>query len=331
MVAMARAGPGGSQRRNDGCVEMPQQVWRGSISFGLVNIGVKAFSATRDQKVHFHQIDRNSGSRIGYDKVAKSTGEKVASADITLGYEVDSGRYVTFDPEEIAALRPRATKMVEISDFVDLESIDPIFYEKTYWLVPTDEGAEKAYGLLATAMEEQQRVGIGMVVMRNKQHLAAIRPLDGALAMSTMRFSDEVVERDTLPGIPDEVSPSAKELELATEIITSLASEWDPERYHDSYTAELRSLIEQKAAGDDITEEAVGDDAPDAAVVDLMAALEASVRAAKGSRASSDDAGDDEDGDDADGDDAAVDSAAPPAKKAAKKAAAKKRAPKKSA
>ena len=260
---------------------MPQQVWRGSISFGLVNIGVKAFSATRDQKVHFHQIDRNTGSRIGYDKVAKSTGEKVASSDISLGYEIDSGRYVTFDPEEIAAMRPRATKMVEISDFVDLESIDPIFYEKTYWLVPTDEGAEKAYALLATAMEDQQRVGIGMVVMRNKQHLAAIRPLDGALAMSTMRFADEVVDRETLPGIPDEVSPSAKELELATEIITSLATEWDPEQYHDSYTAELRALIEQKAAGDEITEEAGAEEAPDAAVVDLMAALQASVKAAK--------------------------------------------------
>ncbi len=306
---------------------MPQQVWRGSISFGLVNIGVKAFSATRDQKVHFHQIDRNSGSRIGYDKVAKATGEKVAAADITLGYEVDSGRYVTFDPEEIAALRPRATKMIEISDFVDLESIDPIFYEKTYWLVPTDEGAEKAYGLLATAMEEQQRVGIGMVVMRNKQHLAAIRPLDGALAMSTMRFADEIVERDTLPGIPDDVSPSTKELELATEIITSLASEWDPEQYHDSYTAELRSLIEHKSAGDEITEEAVGDEAPDAAVVDLMAALEASVRAAKGARADADDA-DDTDDTDADADGAAE---APAAKKPAKKAPAKKRAPKKSA
>ena len=309
---------------------MPQQVWRGSISFGLVNIGVKAFSATRDQKVHFHQIDRNSGSRIGYDKVAKSTGEKVASADITLGYEIDSGRYVTFDPEEIAALRPRATKMVEISDFVDLESIDPIFYEKTYWLVPTDEGAEKAYGLLATAMEEQQRVGIGMVVMRNKQHLAAIRPLDGALAMSTMRFADEVVERDTLPGIPDEVSPSAKELELATEIISSLASEWDPERYHDSYTAELRSLIEQKAAGDDITEEAVGDEAPDAAVVDLMAALEASVRAAKGARGADDDGTDDSD-DTADTTGVADAPAGKATEKSAKKAPAKKRAPKKSA
>ncbi len=309
---------------------MPQQVWRGSISFGLVNIGVKAFSATRDQKVHFHQIDRNSGSRIGYDKVAKSTGEKVASADITLGYEIDSGRYVTFDPEEIAALRPRATKMVEISDFVDLESIDPIFYEKTYWLVPTDEGAEKAYGLLATAMEEQQRVGIGMVVMRNKQHLAAIRPLDGALAMSTMRFADEVVERETLPGIPDEVSPSTKELELATEIISSLASEWDPDRYHDSYTAELRSLIEQKAAGDDITEEAVGDEAPDAAVVDLMAALEASVRAAKGARGADDDGTDDSD-DTADTTGVADAPAGKATEKSAKKAPAKKRAPKKSA
>ena len=171
-------------------------------------------------------------------------------------------------------------------------------------------------------MEEQQRVGIGMVVMRNKQHLAAIRPLDGALAMSTMRFADEVVGRDTLPGIPDEVSPSAKELELATEIITSLAAEWDPEQYHDSYTAELRSLIEQKAAGEEFTDEATGEEAPDAAVVDLMAALEASVKAAKQPRSTEDDV--------ADATDAGA--AASPAETApAKKAPAKKRAAKKSA
>lgn len=174
---------------------MAQQIWRGSIAFGLVNVAVRAFGATRDQKVHFHQIDRSSGSRIGYDKVSKLTGEKVDKADIALGYEVDTGRYVTFDPEEVAALRPRSTRTVEISDFVDLASIDPIHYEKTYWLAPADETAQKPYALLATAMQDEQRVGIGMVVMRTKQYLAAIRPLQGVLAMSTMRFADEVIEK----------------------------------------------------------------------------------------------------------------------------------------
>lgn len=260
---------------------MAQQVWRGSISFGLVNVAVRAFSATRDQKVRFHQIDSRSGSRIGYDKVAKSTGEKVDKDDIAMGYEIEPGRYVTFDPDEIAALRPTSTRTVDISDFVDLASIDPIYYERTYWLVPADEAAEKAYGLLAAAMEAEQRVGIGMVVMRTKQYLAAIRPLQGGLAMSTMRFADEVVERSDVDDRDEAAEPSDKELALAKQIISGLESDWEPERYHDSYTQELRSLIEQKAAGDEITEEPDGEESGGAQLVDLMAALEASVEAAR--------------------------------------------------
>lgn len=268
---------------------MAQQVWRGSISFGLVNVSVRAFGATRDQKVHFHQIDTRSNSRIGYDKVSKATGERVDKADIALGYEVDPGRYVTFDPEEVAALRPRSTRSVDIADFVELSAIDPIYYEKTYWLVPADEAAEKAYGLLAAAMEAEQRVGIGMVVMRTKQYLAAIRPLQGVLAMSTMRFADEVVAPEELPGMPERVDPSDKELDLARQIITSLADDWDPSEYHDSFTAELRSLIAQKAAGDQVVQEAEGAPEETGQLVDLMAALQASVEAAKRPRGADED------------------------------------------
>lgn len=271
---------------------MAQQVWRGSISFGLVNVAVRAFGATRDQKVHFHQIDSRSGSRIGYDKVAKATGEKVDKGDIALGYEVEPGRYVTFDPEEVAALRPRSTRTVEISDFVDLAAIDPIYYEKTYWLVPAEEAAEKAYGLLAAAMEAEQRVGIGMVVMRTKQYLAAIRPLQGALAMSTMRFADEVVAAADVGGMPERVEPSDKELDLARQIISGLSDEWDPSEYHDSFTAELRALIDQKAAGNEILEESEGAPEEKGQLVDLMAALQASVDAAKRPRGDADDAAD---------------------------------------
>lgn len=260
---------------------MAQQVWRGSISFGLVNVAVRAFGATRDQKVHFHQIDSRSNSRIGYDKVSKATGEKVDKADIALGYEVEPGRYVTFDPDEVAALRPTSTRTVDISDFVDLAAIDPIYYEKTYWLVPADEAAEKAYGLLAAAMEAEQRVGIGMVVMRTKQYLAAIRPLQGVLAMSTMRFADEVVPAHDVAGMPEREEPSDKELELARQIITSLSGDWEPEAYHDSFTAELRSLIAEKAAGNQVVEEVEGATEEPGQLVDLMAALQASVEAAK--------------------------------------------------
>lgn len=270
--------------------DMARQVWRGSISFGLVNVAVRAFNATKDQKVHFHQIDRRSGSRIGYEKVSKATGEKVDGADIGLGYEVESGEYVTFDPDEVDALRPRSTRAVEIDDFVELASIDPVFYEQTYWLVPADESAEKPYGLLAAAMEAEQRVGIGMVVMRTRQHLAAIRPLQGVLAMSTMRFANEVVPAAEVTGMPERIEPSPKELDLASQIITGLAADWEPERYHDSFTAELRSLIAEKVAGNEVTEVATGDDdGADAQVVDLMAALQASVEAAKRPRGSEQD------------------------------------------
>jgi DNA end-binding protein Ku len=268
---------------------MAQQVWRGSISFGLVNVAVRAFGATRDQKVHFHQIDSRSNSRIGYDKVSKATGEKVDKADIALGYEVEPGRYVTFDPDEVAALRPKSTRTVEISDFVDLAAIDPIYYEKTYWLVPADESAEKAYGLLAAAMESEQRVGIGMVVMRTKQYLAAIRPLQGVLAMSTMRFADEVVPAQDVSGMPERVEPSDKELDLARQIITSLSGDWEPEAYHDSFTAELRSLIAEKAAGNEVVEEVEGATEEPGQLVDLMAALQASVEAAKRPRGEAED------------------------------------------
>ncbi len=271
---------------------MAQQVWRGSISFGLVNVGVKAFSATRDHKVHFHQIDSRSGSRIGYDKVAKSTGERVDKADIVQGYEVEPGRYVTFDPQEVAALRPKATRTVDISDFVDLEAIDPVFYEKTYWLVPADEAAEKAYALLAAAMESEQRVGIGMVVMRSKQYLAAIRPLQGALAMSTMRFNDEVVTVDDVTDMPELPVPADKELELAKQIIAGLEGEWEPEQYRDTYTEELRLLINEKAEGHEWTEEPESEERDGGQLVDLMAALEASVEAARAPRAAGDDATD---------------------------------------
>jgi DNA end-binding protein Ku len=258
-----------------------QQVWRGSIAFGLVNVGVRAFPAVRDHKVRFHQIDRKTGSRIGYEKVAKSTGEPVANDDIQLGYELDTGDYVTFERSEVDELKPSSTKSIDITDFVDLAAIDPVFYEKTYWLAPTDEPAAKAYKLLTAAMEREQRVGIGTVVMRNTEYLAAIRPLDGALAMSTMRFADEVVDRDDVIEVPDAAEPDDKAIGLAVQIIEGLSSEWEPERYRDAFTEELRSMIEQRAAGNEVLKVAESAEEPEGRVVDLMQALEQSVEAAR--------------------------------------------------
>jgi len=204
---------------------MARAVWSGSVSFGLVNVAVKAFTAVHDHDVHFHQIDRESGSRIGYEKVAKSTGHPVEADDIELGYEISKGYYVRFDPDEIARLRPGSTRRLEVSDFVDLAAIDPVFFEHTYWLAPADDAAEHAYRLLAAALEQSHRVGIATVVMRNKQYLAAVRPLGGALALSTMRFADEVVDVADLDEVPTGgAAPAKKELALrlgATHVATS--------------------------------------------------------------------------------------------------------------
>jgi DNA end-binding protein Ku len=259
---------------------MARAVWSGSISFGLVNVPVKAYTAVREHKISFNQLEKDSGARIRYEKVSEDSGERVEPRDIELGYEIRKGRYVTFDQSELDELRPESTRAVEVTEFVALEEIDPIYYERTYWLAPDGEAAEKAYQLLRAAMEERQRVGIGTVVMRNKQYLTAIRPLDGVLAMSTMRFADEIVSQSETDELPSRRSkPEAKAVRLAVQIVDSLAAEWDPERYRDTYTDQLRTIIERKDKGKD----AVVEKAPaqQAEVLDLMAALEASVSATK--------------------------------------------------
>jgi DNA end-binding protein Ku len=247
----------------------------------LVNLGVKAYSAVRDNRVHLHQLDRASGKRIRNQKVAGPGGPPVAKGDITLGYEVTPGRYVAVDPDETAALRPRSTRTVDITAFVELAAIDPIYYERTYWLAPVGDGAEQAYQLLLAAMEDEGRVGIGSVVMRNTQHLAAIRPYEDALAMSTMRFADAVVARSEVDVLPERRSPpDERQLDLARQILTALADDWAPERYQDTYTASLRDLFEQRAKGATI---AVEDEAEQSATVhDLLEALEKSAKLAAG-------------------------------------------------
>src|SRR5262245_38357442 len=260
--------------------EMARPVWSGTISFGLVNVPVKAYSAVHDHTVHFHQLEKDTGARIRYEKVSAKSGKPVPSDEIEKGFEVSKGHYVVVDDEEIADLRPRSTKAIDITDFVSLDEVDPVYYEHTYWLVPGgSETADRAYQLLLAAMEDARRVAIGTVVMRNKQYLAAVRPLDRALAMSTMRFADEVVPWKDIDGLPSGRSkPPAKELRLASQIVESLSSDWDPSRYHDTYTEEMRELIAAKAEGKDITVEAE-EEGPSAEVIDLMAALQASVDA----------------------------------------------------
>ena len=261
---------------------MPRPMWSGTISFGLVNVPVKAYTAVRDHDVHFNQLDKRSGARIRNKKVSEKSGREIDNKDIEMGFEIRKGRYVTFDKGELDELRPASTKTIEVTDFVPLEEVDPIYFERTYWLAPDGDPGRKAYQLLLAAMEDRDRVAIGTVVMRNKQYLSAVRPLDGALAMSTMRFADEVVPRADIEEVPSKRSkPDAKTLRMATQLIDALTGDWKPEQYHDTFTEELRSRIEAKDAGKEIVEPEP--EKPEGAeIVDLMAALEASVQAAKG-------------------------------------------------
>ncbi len=266
---------------------MARPIWTGSISFGLVNVPVKAFSAVRDHDVHFNQLDKKTGSRVRNRKVAEKSGREVDADDIEMGFEVRKGSYVTFDKDELKELRPASTKAIDVTDFVALADIDPIYYERTYWLAPDGDAANKAYGLLLAVMEERERVGIGSVVMRDKQYLTAVRPLDGVLAMSTMRFADEVVPRRDIDELPKRgAKPDARALTMATQLLDGLAADWKPQQYHDTYAEELRKRIVAKdKRGTKKIAETEDDETPqDTKVLDLMAALEASVNASKARR-----------------------------------------------
>jgi DNA end-binding protein Ku len=262
---------------------MARPLWRGVISFGLVSVPVKAYPAVRDHDVHFHQIDKGSGSRIRNRKVSAKTGKQVDNAHIELGFETSKGRYVTFSKRELDELRPASTRAIEVTDFVSLDDIDPIYYERTYWLAPADETAVKPYQLLRAAMEDRGLVAIGTVVMRNKQYLTAIRPLEGALAMSTMRFADEVVPRSDVDSVPDRrTKPDPQLLRMANRLVDSLTSDWEPRRYHDTFTEELRQRIEAKQAGKEL--EIEPEEGGEPKVIDLMQALEESVKGAGATR-----------------------------------------------
>jgi DNA end-binding protein Ku len=265
---------------------MARSVWKGTISFGLVSVPVKAYTAVRDHDVHFHQIDSATGARVRNQRISGETGDEVDPDDIEMGFEVEKGRYVTFTKDELDALRPASSRTVDVTDFVPLEQIDPIYYERTYWLGPDGDGATQPYQLLRAAMEDRELAAIGTVAMRNKNYLAAVRPLDGALAMSTMRFADEVVARKDVDEVPARrTKPDAKMLRMATQLVDALTGDWKPERYEDGFTDELRRRIAAKEAGEEITDEPAPEPRTD--VVDLMSALEASIEERGGRRGKS--------------------------------------------
>ncbi len=259
---------------------MPRAIWSGAISFGLVNIPVKLYSAVSKKTVRFHQIDAESGSRVRQKRVGPD-GEEIAYEQIVKGYEIGPDRYVTITPEELEALEPQKTRTIDIEDFVDLEQIDPIYYDHPYYLAP-DTGAAKAYRLLVDAMEDSGKVAVARVVLRSKEHLVAIRPRGGALAMETMLFADEVIPAESLEELAaadGDVQTSDRELAMANQLIDSLASDFDPEKYRDEYRERVLDLIERKAQGETIVIEEP--EAEPKEVPDLMSALEASIASAK--------------------------------------------------
>lgn len=263
---------------------MPRAIWSGAISFGLINIPVKLFTAVSPQGVRFNQIDRRTGSRVRQRRVSEADGTEVAYADIVKGYELASGRYVVITEDELAALDPKASRTIDLIEFVDQASIDPIYYDAAYHLGP-DEATTKPYALLARAMTEAGKVGIARMVMHGKQHLCALRAIDGRLLLSTMRYADEIRSADDLPGIEAlaEVEIDQRELAMAGQLIASLDTEFDAAAFHDDYRAKVLDLIERKASGEeDLVETPASRD--NDKVVDLMAALEASVAEAKKAR-----------------------------------------------
>jgi len=255
-------------------------MWSGAISFGLVNVPVKLYSAVSKKTVRFNQLNAETGNRIQQKRVDPETGEEVGYDQIVKGYELTKDRYVVITPDELESLDPEKTRTVDIEDFVDLDEIDPVYYDHPYYLVP-DKGATKAYGLLLGAMKQANKVAIARVVLRSKEQLVAIRPAGDVLMMETMLFHDEVVPSHDIEDLPDgkELKATDRELKMAQQLIDSLSSEFDPTSYHDEYREKVLELIEKKASGEEI---AVQPEAPEPAKVpDLMAALEASLAAVK--------------------------------------------------
>src|SRR5918992_566593 len=249
-------------------------IWSGTISFGLVSVPVRMFTATESKELRFHFLDKKDLAPIGYEKVRKDTGETVDSDDIVRGFEIEKGRYVPLEDEDLDRLDVELTHTIDICDFVDLDEIDPIYFRKAYYLLPQD-GAEKPYRLLVRALEETGKVGIAKVVIRNKQHLACLRPYNGILVLETMYYADEIRQPESVDG---NVRIQKPEVEMAKTLVENLSDRFDPEKYDDTYRKELLDLIRAKAKGRELPEPKEEEDGE---VVDLIAALRESVEQTK--------------------------------------------------
>jgi DNA end-binding protein Ku len=260
---------------------MARAIWSGSISFGLLNVPVKLYSAVARRNIALREIRESDSARIKHRRVAEGTDEEVPYDEIIKAYEITPGQYVPISKDEMSSMAPEKTRAIDVQDFVDLDEIDPIYFDSPYYLGPAD-GAEKAYSLLAAAMKASGKVAIARFVFRNKEHLAAIRTSGGVLTLTTMRFADEVVPTSELEEVLPAEAPKVakKEQQMAEQLIESLSADFDPDAYRDEYREQLLGLIERKAEGKEIV--ASESEAPQATKApDLMAALEQSIAAVK--------------------------------------------------
>jgi len=255
-------------------------IWSGTISFGLVSVPVRMFPATESKELRFHFLDRNDLTPIAYEKVRRDDRRPVDADEIVRGFEIEKGRYVPLDDEDLDRLDIELTRSIDIMDFADLDEIDPVYFRKAYYLLPA-AGAEKPYRLLVRALEETGKVGVAKVVIRNKQHLAALRPYEGLLLLETMYYADEVRRPEALDGELGSAKLQKAEVEMAKSLVENLSEPFKPEKYDDTYRKELLDLIQAKAEGQPLPEPATEEQGE---VVDLMVALRESVERTKKQR-----------------------------------------------
>jgi DNA end-binding protein Ku len=262
---------------------MARATWSGFLSFGLVSVPVGLYTATEDQTIHFNQLHKGTSHRIRYKKVDEETGEEITSDDIVNGYPLGGGEYVVVTREEMAEAAPGKSELIEIQDFVDLDEIDPIFFRQSYYLAPKGKGADRAYALLLEAMRETKKVGIATLVLRDKEHLVAVRPAEKVLMLETMYFEDEIRDpEEELATLPPVGHANPRELSIAKKLVESLTDEWDPSRYKNTYRVRVEELIEEKRKGHAVVHGA--EERPKSNVIDLMSALQASIERSSAKR-----------------------------------------------
>lgn len=260
---------------------MARAIWTGVITFGLVSVPVGLFTATDDHTVHFHQLQRGTSDRIRNRRVNERTGDEVDSNDIVKGFEVSQGEYLVVEPDELEQIAPGRSQTIDITDFVDLDQIEPVHFGRTYYIAPRSKEYTKVYELLRAALAEANNVGISTFVMRGKQHLTALRAEDEILVLQTLHWADEVRDpRQELPELPSGRAGKGKELDMALQLVGALSGPWEPSRYHDTYQEKVRELMQAKAEGQKVTP---AEEAPAATnVIDLMTVLQGSIDQARG-------------------------------------------------